>query len=286
MKGFSIGVIGGSGIYEMEGCEILGEKFVDTPYGAPSSEILLDSVKGKRVAFLPRHGKGHRYNPSEVNYRANIFALKKLGVKKVLSISAVGSLKEELEPRNFVLPEQIIDRTKSRPGTFYDGMAVHVGFADPFCSALGDTVQEAAKGMEICIHRGGTYVCMEGPLFSTKAESELYRSWGASIIGMTAIPEAKLAREAEMCYATIALVTDYDVWKEEHVSVETVVSVLQENSANAKQLLKKVIAELDPEQDCLCHSALKNAIMTDPSLISKETRTKLEALLSHYLPVE
>ena len=286
MKGFSIGVIGGSGIYEMDGIEILGEKFIDTPYGAPSSEVLLASIKGKRVAFLPRHGKGHKFNPTEVNYRANIFAMKKVGVKKLISVSAVGSLKEELEPRHFVLPNQIIDRTKLRPGTLYDGMAVHVGFADPFCDGLAGEIEKRAREMPITVHRGGTYVCMEGPLFSTKAESELYRSWGASIIGMTAIPEAKLAREAEMCYSTIALVTDYDVWKDEHVSVDAVIAVLKDNSANAKTLLKKVIQDLDADADCPCHSALENAIMTSPDLISAETRTKLEPLLGKYLPVD
>ena len=292
MKDFPIGVIGGSGIYEMDGLEILGEKFIDTPYGAPSSELLLASLGGKRVAFIPRHGKGHAFNPSNVNYRANIFALKKVGVRNVISLSAVGSLKEELAPRDFVIPSQIIDKTRLRPGTFFDDMAVHAGFAEPFCKNMGDVIEKAASTMDITVHRGGTYVCMEGPLFSTKAESELHRSWGASIIGMTAIPEAKLAREAEMCYATIALVTDYDVWKDETVSVEAVVETLGKNSVNAKALLRKVIDGIDltlranTRDECSCQSALRNAVMTAPELISRETRTRLEPLLGKYFPVE
>jgi len=286
MKEFPIAVIGGSGIYEIEGIEVLGEKAVETPYGAPSSNILLASLKGHPVAFLPRHGKGHRFNPTKVNYQANIFALKTLGVKMVLSVSAVGSLKEELAPRDFVLPSQLIDRTKSRKNTLYEEMAVHVGFAEPFCSRMQDVIIEAAAEMPITIHRGGTYVCMEGPLFSTKAESELHRSWGASIIGMTALPEAKFAREAEMCYATIALVTDYDVWKDEQVSVDAVIAVLKDNSKNAKELVKQVIERVDPDVTCTCHDALKNAIMTAPKLIDDDTRRRFAPLLGRYLPVE
>jgi 5'-methylthioadenosine phosphorylase len=293
MKDFTIGVIGGSGIYEMDGLEILGEKFIDTPYGAPSAEVMLASLGGKRIAFIPRHGKGHAFNPSKVNYRANIFALKTVGVESVISLSAVGSLKEELKPRDFVIPSQIIDKTKVRANTFFDDMAVHVGFAEPFCKSLGDVIEAAAGQMDINVHRGGTYVCMEGPLFSTKAESELHRSWGASIIGMTAIPEAKLAREAEMCYATIALVTDYDVWKDETVSVEAVIETLNKNSENAKVLLRKVIDGIDSGDDrscvqnhCSCQSALRNAVMTSPELILKDTRTRLEPLLKKYFPVD
>lgn len=283
---FTIGIIGGSGIYDMEGLEILGERRVETPFGQPSAEILLASVKGKRVAFLPRHGKGHRFNPSEVPYRANVFALKSLGVRVIYSVSAVGSLREELAPRDFVLPDQIIDRTMRRPGTFFDGMAVHVGFAEPFCRRLHDTVASAAKGLPLTLHRGGTYVCMEGPLFSTRAESELHRSWGASVIGMTAIPEAKLAREAEICYATVALVTDYDVWKDEHVSVDAVLAVLKDNSTNAKKLLVRLIETTDTDAECGCHGALANTIMTSPNLVSNETRRSLAPLLGRYLPAD
>jgi len=299
MKDFSIGVIGGSGIYEIDGLEILGEKFIDTPFGMPSAEVVLASVAGKMVAFIPRHGKGHAFNPSKVNYQANIFALKSVGVKNIISLSAVGSLKEELAPRDFVIPSQIIDKTKYRTGTFFDDMAVHAGFAEPFCNKLGNVIEKAASEMDITVHRGGTYVCMEGPLFSTKAESELHRSWGASVIGMTAIPEAKLAREAEICYATIALVTDYDVWKDETVSVEAVIETLNENSANAKALLKKVICGINLDNDhsslseqrrgkaqCCCQDALRNAVMTAPELITKETRTKLAPLLKKYFPVD
>jgi len=284
MQSIEIGVIGGSGIYAMKGVEVISEIEVDTPFGPPSSSIVHARVGGRDVAFIARHGKGHRHNPTHVPYRANIFALKKLGVSTVFSVSAVGSLREELAPRHFVLPDQLIDRTRLRTGTFFDEMAVHVGFAEPFCGRLRAFIADSASDMPVRVHSGGTYVCMEGPLFSTRAESNLYRSWGASIIGMTALPEAKLAREAEMCYATIALVTDYDVWKDEHVSVEMVLETLSANASNANALLLRVIENARPSDECACRGALANTIMTDPSLISDEMRTRLAPLLQRYLP--
>jgi 5'-methylthioadenosine phosphorylase len=285
MKSIDIGVIGGSGIYSVEGVEGVDEWKIDTPYGATSSEIVHARVGGRDVAFLARHGKGHRYNPTHVPYRANIFALKMLGVKTIFSVSAVGSLKEELAPRDFVLPDQVIDRTRLRTATFFDNMAVHVGFADPFCNRARALIAESAQSLPVRIHSGGTYVCMEGPLFSTKAESKLYRSWDASVIGMTALPEAKLAREAEICYATVAMVTDYDVWKEEHVSVEAVVATLKANAENANGLLLRLIETARPDDDCPCRHALANAVMTRPDLISEQTRRELEPLLGRYFPV-
>ncbi len=283
MKEFPVAVIGGSGLYSMEGLDILGKRDLHTPFGTPSSALLLASYRGRGVIFLPRHGEGHQFNPTRVNYRANIYALKTMGVRYVISVSAVGSLREEYAPRHFVLPDQLIDRTRNRPDTFYDELAVHVGFADPFCPRLRKIIAGAAEGTGITLHEGGTYVCMEGPLFSTRAESELYRSWGASLIGMTALPEAKLAREAEMCYATIAMVTDYDVWKDEEVSVEQVMANVAANTANVKALLKRVIEELDAEAACSCHEALKNTIMTRPEYVDEETRRKLAPLLGKYL---
>lgn len=284
MQPIEIGVIGGSGVYSVSGVEVVDELVIDTPFGAPSSEILHARVGGRDVAFIARHGKGHRHNPTHVPYRANIYALKKLGVKTIYSVSAVGSLEEELAPRDFVLPDQVIDRTRQRATTFFDDMAVHVGFADPFCNRVRAQIADSAGDLPVRIHSGGTYVCMEGPLFSTKAESKLYRSWGASVIGMTALPEAKLAREAEICYATVAMVTDYDVWKEEHVSVEAVVATLKANSANANALLLRLIETARPSDDCACRGALANAVMTSPDLITNDMRTRLAPLLSRYFP--
>jgi 5'-methylthioadenosine phosphorylase len=285
MQPIEIGVIGGSGVYNIEGVEIVGELTVETPFGPTSSEILHARVGGRDVAFVARHGKGHRHNPTNLPYRANVFALKSLGVKTIFSVSAVGSLKEELAPRDFVMPDQLIDRTRLRKGTFFDDMAVHVGFAEPFCNRTRRHMLAAATALPVKVHDGGTYVCMEGPLFSTKAESNLYRSWGASVIGMTALPEAKLAREAEICYATVAMVTDYDCWKEEHVTVEAVVATLKANASNANSLLLRLIETAQTSDDCGCRSALQNAIMTSPDLISNETRQAMAPLLGRYLPV-
>lgn len=286
-----IGVIGGSGLYQMEGLRVLEEVQIDTPFGATSDAIIvgeLDTEAGtRRVAFLPRHGRGHTINPTRIPARANIWALKKLGVFWLTSVSAVGSLREEIEPCHFVVPDQIIDRTRSRVNTFFDEIAVHVGFSYPFDPDLTSILVAAAREEDLTVHDGGTYVCMEGPLFSTRAESAMHRSWGASVIGMTALPEAKLAREAEMCYACIALATDYDVWREgeEEVSVEQVIANLTRNSTNAQRVLKRVIATipLGTEEGRKASSALKNAIITRPDLIPESTRASLGILLDKYL---
>ncbi len=285
MNPIEIGVIGGSGVYSVSGVETVATLKVNTPFGPPSSEVLHARVGGRDVAFIARHGQGHRFNPTNVPYRANIYALKELGVKVVFSVSAVGSLKEELAPRDFVLPDQLIDRTRLRGGTFFDDLAAHVGFAEPFCGRVRAQVARCAEGLPLRVHQGGTYVCMEGPLFSTKAESQLYRSWGASVIGMTALPEAKLAREAEMCYATVAMVTDYDVWREEHVSVEAVLSTLKANAENANALLLRLIEAAEPTDDCPCRHALANAVMTHPDLVTDDVRMRLRPLIGRYFPI-
>ena len=249
----SIAVIGGSGLYEMDGLVDVETIDVDTPFGKPSDAIVLGSLRETAVAFLPRHGRGHRLNPTNIPAQANIYALKRLGVEYVISVSAVGSLKEELAPLDLVVPNQLIDRTRQRSNTFFNqGMVVHIGFADPFCPATSKVIQQSAQELGVTVHPQGTMVVMEGPAFSTKAESWMYRSWGADIIGMTALPEAKLAREAEMCYATMAWVTDYDCWheSEETVTVEMVVQNLQKNVATSKELLQRVIPRLGGRRDC------------------------------------
>jgi 5'-methylthioadenosine phosphorylase len=284
-----LGVIGGSGLYAMEGLTDVEEVRVQTPFGAPSDALTVGNLEGVPVAFLPRHGRGHRYNPSELPARANIYALKSLGVEWVLAVSAVGSLREDYAPLDLVVPDQIFDRTKGRVGSFFEGSIVaHVSFADPFCPDFSGTVWEALAGLgDVTGHRGGTYVCIEGPLFSTKAESRIYRQLGCDIIGMTAIPEAKLAREAELCYATVACVTDYDVWHEssETVTVDMVVANLTRNVANAKRIIRDVARRLPADRSgsaCTCAHALENAIMTDPALISAPLREKYALLIGKY----
>ncbi|MFH1062031.1 MAG: S-methyl-5'-thioadenosine phosphorylase, partial [Candidatus Omnitrophota bacterium] len=246
MEQVKIAIIGGSGIYDIQAIKDVTTIEVNTPFGKPSDVIIIGSLEGVRFAFLPRHGRGHKISPTELNFRANIYALKTLGVEQILSISAVGSLKQDLKPRDFVIPDQLFDWTKQRVSTFFnEGLVAHVGFADPFCPELSKLALNAAKDCGITVHKGGTYVCIEGPQFSTRAESNVYRQLGFSIIGMTALPEAKLAREAEMCYTTVALVTDYDVWKEdEDVSVEKVIANLTANSENAKEFIKKIVPEM------------------------------------------
>ena len=285
-----VGVIGGSGLYAMEGLTDIQETQVQTPFGAPSDTITIGKLDGLSVAFLPRHGRGHRLSPSEVPSRANIYALKSLGVEYVLSVSAVGSLREDYRPLDLVVPDQLFDRTKSRPNSFFEGGVVgHVSFADPFCPHVSGLLYDAMGEIEgLGRHRGGTYVCIEGPLFSTKAESRVYRQWGCDIIGMTALPEAKLAREAELCYATIACVTDYDVWHEsaEPVTVEMVVANLTQNVANAKRIIRSVLSRLPVDRTrmtCGCSSALQSAIMTDRSLISSPLREQYDLLIGKYL---
>ncbi|MCH8194800.1 MAG: S-methyl-5'-thioadenosine phosphorylase [Chloroflexi bacterium] len=281
-----IGVIGGSGLYEMAGLTDVEEVRIATPFGDPSDAIVLGALSGRRVAFLPRHGRGHRINPTNVPFRANIFALKILGVKRILSVSAVGSLTERIHPLDMVVPDQLIDRTKSRPSTFFnDGVVVHVGFANPFCNELSDLVFEEASSQSVSVHRGGTYLAIEGPQFSTVAESELYRSWGASIIGMTAVPEAKLAREAEMCYATLACSTDYDCWHPEHdaVTADMIMGNLAENAEHAKSIVSAVVSRIPETAGCRCQSALEGAIVTAPELIPPRVRDELAPLIGKYV---
>lgn len=279
-----VAVIGGSGLYDIPGMKKLDEVKIETPFGEPSDAITILDLDGIPVAFLPRHGRGHRVNPTFVNSRANIFALKTLGVSHLISVSAVGSLQEEIVPRDFLIPDQIIDRTKSRTNSFFEPYAVHVLFAEPFCSDLADVLAETSQEIGVTAHKGGTYVCMEGPLFSTRAESEMHRSWGAKIIGMTALPEAKLAREAEMCYATVALVTDYDVWKEDEVvDIEVLLANIKANTDNVKMLIKRAIPKLELNGDCACRSALAGAMLTDPALIPEETKKDWEPLMGKYL---
>ncbi|MBN1822874.1 MAG: S-methyl-5'-thioadenosine phosphorylase [Endomicrobiales bacterium] len=280
----SVAVIGGSGLYEIDGIEDVKTVKVKTPFGRTSDDIVVGSLGGVRCAFIPRHGRGHYIMPSEVNSRANIFALKTLGVEKILSISACGSLKEEVKPRDFLIPDQVFDRTKNRPSTFFGGgIVVHIGFAEPFCGEMRDTVHRTVKELGITHHFGGTYVCIEGPQFSTKAESEVNRKMGFSIVGMTVLPEAKLAREAGMCYATVGLVTDYDVWKEgEEVSVEKVLAAINQNVSNSKRLIKHVVPVLAAGQRrCRCGSALENALMTKPGKISRSVFNKLKPIIGN-----
>jgi 5'-methylthioadenosine phosphorylase len=282
----TIGIIGGSGLYDM--AELTGreERTVETPFGAPSAPYVLGTLRGKRVAFLARHGAGHRVQPSDLNFRANIFGFKLLGVEYLLSASAVGSLKEEYKPLDLVIPDQFFDRTKARVSTFFgDGLVAHVGFAHPFCKPLSSIAFESARGAGATVHEGGTYVCMEGPQFSTLSESRLYRSWGMDIIGMTNLQEAKLAREAEICYTTIALVTDYDCWHPEHdqVTVEMIIANLTQNARVAQQVIADAVERLPFERTCECAQALKYAIITRPDAVPAETRAKLGPLVGKYL---
>jgi len=281
-----IGIIGGSGLYQMEGLTSIDEVEIETPFGKPSDAYRIGTLEGQRVAFLARHNRNHTISPSELNFRANIYGLKKLGVEWILSASAVGSLKEELRPLDIVLPEQFYDRTKTRISTFFgDGIVVHVSFADPVCSRLGDVVEQGGRSVDIPIKRGGTYVCMEGPQFSTKAESQVYRSLGMALIGMTNLQEAKLAREAEICYSTIALVTDYDCWHPQHdaVTVSEVVQNLKKNSENAQKVIRAAVRRLPVERTCKCQQSLQHAILTDLKKVPQATRAKLELLLKKYV---
>jgi len=282
----TVGIIGGSGLYHIEGLEQVREVRLRTPFGAPSDAVIVGVLGGMGVAFLSRHGRGHRINPSSINYRANLYALKSLGVTQVISISAVGSMKEEIQPGHVVLPDQFIDLTKRRISTFFDeGIVAHVGFAEPVCSSLADVLEEAGRSLGVTLHRGGTYVCMEGPQFSTKAESRLYRQWGVDVIGMTNMPEAKLAREAELCYATMALATDYDCWHEteEAVTVGAILATLHRNVALAKDLLKAAVPKLDPDRACSCRQALATALVTAPDQMSASAKRRLNLLIAPYV---
>jgi 5'-methylthioadenosine phosphorylase len=286
MEQARVGIIGGSGLYELEGMSHVKEVRISTPFGDPSDAIKLGDIEGVHAAFLPRHGVGHRISPSELPSKANIYALKSLGVEYIIAISTVGSLKEKIKPMDIVIPNQIIDRTFLRPDTFFgNGIVGHVAFSDPYCPLLSDVLYDAVHKTGTRAHDGGTCIVMEGPQFSTRAESELYRSWGADIILMTALPEAKLAREAEICYGMMAIVTDYDCWNElsEPVSVEMVVSNLRKSLVVAKKALRHAITNLPPDKTCVCSHALENAIIIDPKLITDKIKTDLGIIISKYI---
>lgn len=281
-----IGIIGGSGLYQMPGLERAREVRVATPFGKPSDAFRIGTLEGRKVAFLSRHGRGHVISPSEINFRANIYAMKKLGVGRILSVSAVGSLREDFRPMDMVLPDQFFDRTRGRISTFFTGGVVaHIGFSDPMCPAVLNTLAKACREARATFHRGGTYVCMEGPAFSTKAESNTYRAWGMDIIGMTNLQEAKLAREAEICYATLAMVTDYDCWHPGHdaVTVAQIIEYLTRNVENAHKILRAAVRLLPKERSCHCGSALSHAILTDRKKISAATRKRLQLLIGKYI---
>jgi 5'-methylthioadenosine phosphorylase len=286
MAGPIIGVIGGSGLYQMEGLGQIREIAVTTPFGKPSDKLIRGRLDEAELVFLPRHGKGHRWLPTELNFRANIFALKKLGVERIISVSAVGSLRENIAPGHLVVPDQFIDRTSQRPSTFFGkGLVAHVSLAEPFCKDLSNVLVKSARAEKAQVHSGGTYLCMEGPQFSTRAESHLYRSWNAHVIGMTNLQEAKLAREAEICFGTLALATDYDCWNEKagDVEIEHVLAVLKSNVDLAQRTIRRAVAELAQPRCCACASALKDAIITERSLIPKKLRKELRPIIGKYL---
>jgi len=280
-----IGIIGGSGLYSIPGFTAQEEANIDTPFGWPSDNYVVGTLAGRNVAFLARHGRGHRISPSELNYRANIYGLKRLGVERIISLSAVGSLKEEHRPLDFVIPDQFFDRTRGRISTFFgDGLVAHISFADPVCAELAGVVGDACRSVGVTTKQGGTYLCMEGPAFSTKAESNVYRSWGMDVIGMTNLQEAKLAREAEICYTTVAMVTDYDCWHEDHaaVTVSDIIANLTKNAENASKVVAAAVAAIPSGRQCKCQSALAHAILTDRSLVPDATRQKLGILIDKY----
>jgi 5'-methylthioadenosine phosphorylase len=280
-----VGIVGGSGLYQMEGVSIEEEKVIETPFGAPSDAIMMGTLEGKSIAFLPRHGRGHRLLPHEINFRANIYALKVLGVTQIISVSAVGSMKEEIHPGHLVMVDQFVDRTKDRPQTFFgQGIAAHVSFADPVCPRLQREAVRAAQGLRITAHDGGAYVCIEGPMFSSRAESKIYRQWGVDVIGMTNYQEAKLAREAEICYTTIALSTDYDCWREGEgpVDVAMVIRTMRENVEKAQSVIRRMLPALN-DGDCGCRHALAGAIMTNPATIPAETKKRLAPIVGKYI---
>jgi len=281
-----IGVIGGTGLYDIEGMRDIEEVDITTPFGKPSDTIIIGELGGVGIAFLPRHGKGHRISPTEIPFRANIYALKSLGVEHIIAINSAGSFKKEIKPGDLVIPNQLIDRTRSRVNSFFgEGIVAHIPFAEPFCPVLSQLIYQAAKDAGTNVYPKGTYVVMEGPAFSTRAESQLYRSWGADIIGMTALPEAKLAREAEICYAIIGCVTDYDSWWEpgKPVTVDVILGILHKNVDIAKKIIKLVVTRISEKRDCDCATALKTAIVTAPELIPDEQKKRLNLLIGKYL---
>jgi 5'-methylthioadenosine phosphorylase len=282
----TIGIIGGSGLYSMPGFEVQQELTIDTPWGRPSDPYVVGKLAGKEVAFLARHGRGHRISPSELNFRANIYGFKSLGIERIISLSAVGSLTEKHPPLKFVIPDQFFDRTRGRVSTFFgEGLVAHVSFADPVCPQLSEVVSKSCVQVGVDVFRGGTYLCMEGPAFSTRAESNVYRSWGMDVIGMTNLQEAKLAREAEICYVTVAMVTDYDCWHEEHdaVTVTDILANLSQNADNACKVVAATVAGMPAARECKCGTALAHALITDRKAIPEATRKKLELLVGKYL---
>jgi 5'-methylthioadenosine phosphorylase len=289
MAEIEIGVFGGSGLYDMDGLEVRDERLVDTPYGEPSGPIVLGDLHGRKVGFLARHGRGHRLLPTEVPYRANVWAMKRLGAQRIVSVSAVGSMREEYAPTHIVVPDQFFDRTRHRSDTFFgNGLVGHISLADPICAETARTAVEAAREVGATVHEGGTYLCMEGPQFSTRAESRVYRQWGMDVIGMTNLQEARLAREAELCYATLAMVTDYDCWREEdEVHTATILEILRQNVATAQKVLAEMIRRL-PEvaDDHPCANALAGALVTDPAVIPADTLLDLEPIVGRYLSKE
>ena len=281
-----IGIIGGSGLYSMPGFELENEVVCQTPWGPPSDAYVVGKLAGREVAFLARHGRGHRLSPSELNFRANIYGFKSLGVERIISLSAVGSLKEQHRPLDFLIPDQFFDWTRGRASTFFgDGLVVHLSFSDPICPQMAEVVHEACLAEGLRAQRGGTYLCMEGPAFSTKAESNVYRSWGMDVIGMTNLQEAKLAREAEICYVTVAMVTDYDCWHPDHdaVTVNEIISNLMKNAENASRVVARAVSQIPEARACKCGSALAHAIITDRKLVPEATRKRLELLVGKYL---
>ncbi|HKH48135.1 MAG TPA: S-methyl-5'-thioadenosine phosphorylase [Thermoanaerobaculia bacterium] len=288
MSDIRIGVIGGSGLYAMEGLQVIEERRIETPFGDPSEAYVIGELEGRRIAFLPRHGRGHRLLPSELNYRANIFGLKLLGVEQIVSVSAVGSMKIEYKPTDIVVPDQFFDRTRGRANTFFgDGLVAHVSLAKPICPRLVDPFCDAARAAGATVHRGGTYLNMEGPQFSTRAESEVYRSWGIDIIGMTNLTEARLAREAEICYASLSMVTDYDCWHESDVTGQEVMAVISQNVKMAQEVVRQLVRTL-PERPagCLCARALAESLITERALIPATTKKKLQPIIGKYIPAE
>jgi 5'-methylthioadenosine phosphorylase len=281
-----IGIIGGSGLYSMSGLTKTREVHVKTPFGEPSDAIVLGLLEGKRVAFLARHGRGHRILPSEINFRANVYAMKLLGVERIISVSAVGSLMEDLQPGEFLVPDQFVDRTKNRVSTFFgDGLVAHVGFDKPTCGQVSGVLADASVHCGVKVHRRGTYVCIEGPQFSTLAEANMHRQLHFEVIGMTNVTEAKLAREAEICYATIAMITDFDCWHPQHESVTAaqIIATLVQNAENAQHVLREAVRAMPEEQNCKCGAALKHALVTDMKLVPKSTKKKLEAIIGKYI---
>jgi 5'-methylthioadenosine phosphorylase len=286
MAQVKIGIIGGTGLYQMEGLSEVEEMELDTPFGSPSDVITTGTLEGKRVAFLPRHGRGHRISPSELPVRANIYALKSLGVEWIVAMNSAGSFKYKIEPGHLVIPDQIIDRTRSRVNTFFEGgIVAHISFAQPFCPVLSQILYQAARDVGATVHMRGTYLAMEGPPFSTRAESQLYRSWGADVIGMTLLPEAKLAREAEICYSSLACVSDYDSWHERHepVTVDMIMDVLHRNADTAKKIIRLTVRGIPEERNCGCARALENAIITAPERIPAQLKKDLELLIGKYI---